>query len=210
MSILSRINKILLILVLLLSGFSLLFGYPGYRYLYKEQLYSLYHKHLYMYPERYAENIHWLEQTIKADFANPLNALAHIETKKEWEWYRNLFNMHVNLLLTRNYLQWAKGYYKEHAYFFNEPWKDMNIRSMKKAIALIEVATLYWEEALKNITDIKAMKLNFLNLEEIQNWEDEYYRINTRKLNYATIIDRELARIERIKKEFLAMDENTF
>lgn len=163
-----------------------------------------------MYPENHAENIYWLEQTLRSDFANPLNALAHIETKKEWEWYRNMFTMHINLLLTQNYLHWAKGYMKDHAYFFNEPWKEENIKSMEKAKTLVDFSAVYWKEVQKNIVQISNMKLYFLNLEEIQSWEDEYYRIVTKKLDYTKIIDRESTRIERITKEFIAMDDTTY
>lgn len=186
------------------------FTWPGYRLLYREQLYKLYHKNFYLYPENFAENIYWLEQVLRADYANPLNALARIETKQEWEWYRHHFTLHVNLLLLKNYLQWARGYMKHHAYFYNEPWKEQNVKSLEKAQALVEFAQIYWQEALKNVENIKAMNMYFMNLEEIQNWEDEYFRIRTDKLDYETIINRELARIERIKTEFLSMDETTY
>ena len=200
-----------IITLLLLSIFSQsLFSWPGYRLLYKEQLYELYHLHLYMYPENYAENIHWLESVLKSDFANPLNALARIETKQEWEWYRKMFLMHTNLLLIKNYLRWAKGYMKEEAYFYNAPWRDMSIRSMKKSKALIAVAEVYWDNTLNIVTEIQEMKLYFLNLEEIQEWEDEYYRIVNNELNYQSIINRELQRIDRVTKEFELMDLSTY
>ncbi|MFW5788469.1 MAG: hypothetical protein ACOCW3_00895, partial [Spirochaetota bacterium] len=60
----------------------------AYRLIYKEQLYELNHEQLYMYPEDYAANIAWLERALDADFANPLYALAEIETPREWEYYR--------------------------------------------------------------------------------------------------------------------------
>ncbi len=81
----------------------------AYRLIYREQLYQLHHRQLYNYPLDIAENIHWLETALRADFANPLNALAHIENETEWEKYRQLFTMHLHLKLTELYLLWATG-----------------------------------------------------------------------------------------------------
>lgn len=161
-------------------------AYPGYTMLYKEQLYQLVQQRLYMYPENFAENILWLEETLRADFANPLNALATIRDERDWQWYRNLFLMHVNLLLVKQYLGWAVGYMKFDARFYNAPWRDMTIRSMQKARRLVEYAQTYWSEALKYVEAVRAMKLNFFSMPRIQNWEDEYYRILRKDLPYSS------------------------
>ena len=54
-------------------------AYPVY---YKEQYYKLYHIHYIQYPDDTIENIYYLEQAAKADFCNPLYALAKIEDKE--------------------------------------------------------------------------------------------------------------------------------
>ncbi len=196
--------------VLLFSATYTVFSWPGYRLRYKEQLYELYHRHLTMYPEQFAENIHWLEQVLRSDFANPLNALARINTKKEWEWYRNHFNLHVNLLLTKLYLSWGKKYGREKVYFYNAPWKEENIASLKKAIALFEYANVYWQESLQYVEQIDDMNELFLSLEAIQYWEDEYIRIKLNTLDYHAIIQRELQKAENAITEFEAMDKSTY
>lgn len=209
-------SRIRLYILLLVGSISILllpissYAWPGYKYIYKEQIYELYHEQLYMYPENFAENIYWLEQALRLDFANPLNALAKITTEQEWEWYKSMFLLHINILLTRNYLQWGKRYYKYNAYFFNEPWKEVNIESMKKAKTLIEYSQVYWSRVLTIADEITSMKLYFLNLEDIQHWEDEYFRIVNNDLNYEHIISRELERISTLTKKFETMDENTY
>ena len=45
---------------------------------YKEDFYKLYHIHYQQYPDDCMENIYWLEQAVRADFANPLYAKAKI------------------------------------------------------------------------------------------------------------------------------------
>ncbi|MFW6212871.1 MAG: hypothetical protein ACOC8L_08210 [Spirochaetota bacterium] len=108
----------------------------SYKLLYKEQLYDLNHQQLYMYPEDYAANIAWLERALAADFANPLYAFAEIENEREWEFYRNLFWMHLNLHMVDQYLGWAAGYVKFDARFFNYPWKEDNLESLRRAESL--------------------------------------------------------------------------
>jgi hypothetical protein len=76
-------------IVLLL--FIALLGAPrlaAYQVEYKEQFYRLFHLHYIQYPDDTMENIYWLEQAMKADFANPLYALALIENEVQWEKYR--------------------------------------------------------------------------------------------------------------------------
>ena len=75
-----RPAAILLVLVALIAP-----GAPAYYVQYKEQYYKLYHLHYIQYPDDTMENIYWLEQAMKADFANPLYALALIENQTPWE-----------------------------------------------------------------------------------------------------------------------------
>ncbi|MFO7780888.1 MAG: hypothetical protein R6W94_04615 [Spirochaetia bacterium] len=180
----------------------------AYRLIYKEQLYELYHVHFYQYPERIAENVKWLQMALQADFANPLYALAEIENKTEWERYRNLFMMHVNLKLVELHLRWASKYNKQVAYFYNAPWRDDNLESLERAESLFEVALAYWEEALS--WSEEAWQLQFVHLEEIQNWADENHRIETGELDYEAIIGRHLERLRAVRAEFEAMDESTY
>jgi hypothetical protein len=165
----------------------------AYRVLYAEQYYRLYHLHFYQYPDDTMENIYYLEQALKADFANPLYALARIENRQQWAQYRQLFRMHVNLKLAELYLTLGSKYDKMVAYFYNAPWKEQNLDSLDKA-----------EQAYR-----VALHLGF-NLEEIQKWEDEWKRILVGDLDYRQIINGHLARLERVRRTFRAMDEKTY
>jgi hypothetical protein len=194
-----------LVVLLFLTGIG---QADAYRLIYKEQLYELNHQQLYMYPEDYAENIRWLELALKADFANPLYALAVIETPREWEYYRNLFWMHLNLHLVNQYLGWASKYVKFDAYFYNQPWREDNLESLMRAEGLFEMARYYWDEAVRWSND--ASRFPWLNLEEVQQWEDQSFRIQAGELDYGAIIDRHVADLERVRAQFLAMDESTY
>ncbi len=180
----------------------------AYRLTYREQLYELYHRHFYMYPERVAENVYWLEQALRSDFANPLNALARIENEREWEWYRSMFTMHINLLLVDLYLQWGAQYMKFDAYFYNAPWRRENLESLDRAEALFAYAELYWDAAQR--WSQTAATTRFINLEEIQYWEDQHFRIRTGELDYGRIIARHLDRVAEVRAAFAAMDQDSY
>jgi hypothetical protein len=180
----------------------------AYRLTYREQLYELYHQHFTMYPERIAENVYWLEQALRSDFANPLNALARVETSREWEWYRYLFTMHINLKLVDLYLQWGAQYMKLEAYFFNAPWQQDNLESLDRAEELFRYALRYWEAADR--WSRQATEFRFVHLEEIQKWEDEHHRIRIGELDYGRIIARHLDRVAEVRAAFEAMDESTY
>lgn len=171
----------------------------AYKILYAEQFYRLFHNHFYQYPQDINENIWYLEQALKSDFANPLNALARIETKKEWEKYRYLFNMHVNLKIIEQYRLLGSKYDKQVFYFYNTPWKEDNLKSLQIAEANYNKALYYWKEAKKWASKASGI---WVNLEEIQNWEDESYRILSGDLNYQKIMERDLLRLDKVRSEF--------
>jgi hypothetical protein len=180
---------------------------PAYTIMYAEEFYVLYHEQLTMSTDEIMENIVWLEQALAADFANPLYALARVENKREWEQYRALFKMHVNLKLVQMHLKLATLYDKRVAYFFNAPWKEQNLESLKMAEGLYNKGLYYWQESLTWARKVRAFGIS---LEEIQNWEDEAHRIRAGELDYRRIIAEQLTRLERVRAAFEAMGPGTY
>jgi hypothetical protein len=188
--------------------FITVFSASGWRILYKEQYYKLYHEQLHHYPEDTMESMFYLQQALKADFCNPLYALAKINDKTDWERYRYLFTMHVNLRLVYLSLTLGSKYDKMVAYFYNEPWKRQNLESLVTAEELYRSALAYWSEA--KTWSLRAWGLRDVHLEKIQEWEDENMRIETGELNYAEIITKQLTRLQKVRQTFQNMDENTY
>ena len=182
----------------------------AYKILYAEQWYELYHQHLYQYPEDSLENIHYLGMALRSDFANPLNALAKIEDEREWEKYRYLFYMHVNLRLIDSYIQLGNKYNKRNAYFYNYPWKYSNLDSLDTAEECYQYALNFWEDAVEWSAKAQDQKFAWMFIEDIQFWEDESYRIQEGELNYGRTIERELKRLQEVREKFQAMDETTY
>lgn len=198
-------KKALLVLcALILSATSA----SAWRILYKEQYYKLYHEKFYHYPDDTTESMYYLEQALKVPFANPLYAMAKIKDQTDWERYRYLFMMHVNLKLVYLSLQLGAKYDKMAAYFYNEPWKTQNLDSLKTAEQVYRSAFGYWDEARK--WSAEAWGVRSIHLDQVQEWEDENTRIETGVLDYTRIIDEQLARLSKVRADFQAMDQNTY
>jgi hypothetical protein len=173
---------------------------------YKEQYFRLYHLHYIQYPDDTMENIYWLEKTLQADFANPLYAAALIENEAQWEKYRYLFMMHVNLKLIEQYLFLGNKWNKRHAYFYNAPWKEQNLESLETAETCFKTALFYWQDAMTWAGKAQERRFRFINLEQVQYWQDEAQRIERKALDYEMIIRRELALLQKVRERFQSMD----
>lgn len=195
-----------LLLVWLLPGFSVPLG--AYTITYAEQFYELYHQNLYRYPEDYQENIWYLERALRSPFANPLHALARIDNPEEWERYRHLFYMHLNLELVKQYRGLASKFDKREAYFYNYPWKSANLDSLETAESCYQAALAYWEEALTWWA--KLHSIDYIHLEEIEEWEDEKFRIDQGELDYGEFIALDLKRLQEVRTAFEEMDDDTY
>jgi hypothetical protein len=196
--------KTALIIIFIAAG-----SLPGNSYFvtYKEQYYRLYHIHHIQYPDDTMENIYWLEQAMKADFANPLYALALIENEVQWEKYRYLFNMHINIKLLEQHMYLGNKWNKRKAYFYNAPWKEQNLESLEIAETCYRTALYYWDEALKWYEKANDKRFRWINLQKVQFWEDEVFRIEEGTLNYGKTINRELTLLQNVREKFQAMEK---
>ena len=188
------------------------FQMPMHAYLvkYKEDFYRLYHVHYQQFPDDCIENIYWLEKAAQADFCNPLYANAKIENKKQWEKYRYLFQMHINLKLIEQHLRLGRIYDKKVAYFYDAPWQEEYLRNLEKALSCYNAGFYYWQEAQIWAEKAGVKEFYFLTLTDVQFWEDELERIKTGELNYGAMLEREVKRVESVRDSFLAMDSKSY
>lgn len=198
--------------LLLLITLSFIAPSSGYSYSckYKEDYYRLFHIHYQQYPDDVMENIYWLEKTVKADFCNPLYAQCTINDEKDWEKYRYLFMMHVNLKLIEQHMRLGRIYDKQVAHFYDQPWAEEYIRNLEKSLSCYEMGLVYWQEAKLWAEKANTSSFRFLYLTDIQNWEDERERVGTGKLDYEKILNREIKRVKKVIDEFKAMNDTTY
>jgi len=187
--------------------FSAVIPLNAYFVTYKEQYYRLYHLHLIQYPDDTMENIYWLEKAMQADFSNPLYALALIEDETQWEKYRYLFNMHLNLKMIEQYLFLGNKWNKRRAYFYNAPWKSQNLESLDTAETCYRTALYYWDGAREWAEKANEKRFYFINLPKVQFWEDEALRMDSGELDYGKIISRELDLLQKVRERFQGMGD---
>ena len=182
---------------------------PGFSYMvkYKEDYYKLFHVHYQQYPDDCIENIYWLEQAVKADFCNPLYAPVTINDEKDWEKYRYLFQMHINLKLIEQHLRLGRTYDKKCIYFYDAPWKEEYLRNMEKALTCYKAGLYYWQEAKVWCEKSSNASFNFITITEKQNWEDERERIISGELNYEKMLKREISRLEENIEKLKSMEK---
>jgi len=179
----------------------------GYLVMYKEQYYKLFHVHYNQYPDDTLENIFWLEQALKANFCNPLYALARIETEQQYEKYCYLFMMHLNIKMTEQYLYMANKFNKRYAYFYNAPWKEENLKSLVIAEKYFETGRYYWKEAFSWAEKARNTRFRWMKLEKAEFWEDEAFRIiELKTFSYGKTIDRELAMLYSVREQLQALE----
>ena len=199
-----KIFKTLAVFLILLFAIS-----PAFSYMvkYKEDYYKLFHVHYQQYPDDVMENIYWLEKAVQADFCNPLYTGVKINDENDWEKYRYLFMMHINLKLIEQHMRLGRVYDKQVAHFYDAPWKDQYLENLNKAKSCYEAGLYYWQEAKLWAEKANTGKFKFLFLTDIQNWEDERERIGNGKLDYDKILNRELTRLNKVIDDFEKMDE---
>ena len=137
-------------------------------------------------------------------------ANAKITTEKEWEKYRYLFQMHINLKLIEQHLRLGRTYDKKTAYFYDAPWKDEYLRNLEKTLSCYNAGLYYWQEAQLWAEKANVKDFTFLFITDVQNWEDERERIKTGELDYGKMLSREIKRVEEVRDTFLAMESKRY
>ena len=174
---------------------------------YKEEYYNLYHIHFVQHPDDCIENIYWLERAARADFCNPRYLGFVVKNEKEWEKYRYLFMMHLNLKLVEQHLRLGSIYDKDTVYFYDAPFKKQILEDLEITLQCYKTALVYWDEAKVWYEKANGSSFNFLYITARQEWEDERERIQNGKLNYERTITREIKRIESNIEQLNQMDE---
>lgn len=203
----SRALKIFLVAAHLALSLSPL---GAYMVKYKEDFFRLYHVHYQQYPDDCIENIYWLEKAAQADFANPLHAAVKIETEKEWEKYRYLFQMHINLKLIEQHVRLGRTYDKKAICFYDAPWKDEYARDLEKTLSCYNAGLYYWKEARLWAEKANSVSFDFLHLDGAQFWEDERERIKAGSLDYGKTLAREIARVTKERDALLALESKSY
>ncbi|NIZ18406.1 hypothetical protein [Entomospira culicis] len=175
------------------------------RIVYTEQWYRLYHQHLLRSPSDEFENLVYLEHALNAEFSHPLYALAKIESADQWQLYRYLFKMHLNLQMVRTYMALADKYDRRNVPFYSAPWKEQSLKNLDIAENYYQRARYFWDEALIWIEQMDNPDFRWIYIPEISNWHNERTLIRENKLDFAKILDRHLAKLQENREKLHAL-----
>jgi len=170
---------------------------------YKEDFIRLYNQWLYSDLDSISRNIFFLELAYCVPFDHPIKALIPITNTLQYEKYKNLIMMHICLLLTQAYIDYAKMYIKENIYFFNEEFKNDYIDGYLIAEKYIKDAHKYWlktKDYAYNAKSIKEFKMDNDFYIYHLNLEDEAYKILNNLIKYDKVIRLMLEKIEKNKQ----------
>ena len=166
---------------------------PSRKILYKEEFYRLYYLPLYHREANYIRNIHWLKWAMKVAFAPPIRALTVCETPSQYEKYKILVKMHLNYLMTKNTVLLAARFDKHKPVWFNRPYKESILKSLKIARHYYTSALDHWEKVLYYQRLASSLKGTRIELDFL---EDMIYKIEVGEVDYKRVVNRQLKKLE--------------
>ncbi len=168
---------------------------------YLEDYYELYCMKQYYNENSLRKNIERLKTALKCKFRHPSQALVKMESNAEYNKYRNLLFMHLNMLIMRNYMRVASKYDKQKIYFYNIDFANEIKDSLDIAENLYKEAIPYWEKAKEYAEKASSYKLTT----DLGYIESERYSIVKNELDFGRIIDKY---IEKIGKKRLILGKS--
>ena len=164
---------------------------------YLEDYYELYGMKEYYNENSLRMNIQRLKTGLESKFRHPSEALVPTENDEEYQKYRNLLFMHLNLLIMRNTMTIAARYNLHKIKFYSRDFAKEISESMDIAKRTYEEAIPYWKEAVKYAKNASKIKittgLGFI--------ESERYSIVNNELDFDRIIRGHMKKIDEKKKK---------
>lgn len=170
---------------------------------YVEDFYELYGMKQYYNENSLRKNITRLEIALTCKFRHPSQALVKIDTEEEYQKYRNLIFMHINMLIMRNHLKIATRYDKQKVYFYNLDYAKEIEESLNIAEGLYKKALPFWFAAKKHALRASEIKITT----DLGFIESERYAILHGQTDFEKIITDHMRRLDK-KKGVLAASIN--
>ncbi len=163
---------------------------------YLEDYYELYCMKQYYNENSLRKNIERLKTALRCKFRHPSQALVKMESEAEYNKYRNLLFMHLNMLIMRNYMRIASKYDKQKIYFYNMDFATEIKDSLDIAENLYKEAIPYWKKAREYAGKASNYKLTT----DLGYIESERYSIVKNELDFGRIIDKYIKKIGKKRR----------
>lgn len=173
---------------------------------YVEDFFQIYNEWLYQDLDNISRNIYFLELAWSLPFDHPIRALTPINDETHWERYKLLVKTHIALLLTKNYLDFGKQFYKENIYFYSKEYEkellegyDIAETYFKMALSWFKTAKEYAEKVSTFDPHMYATTLHYM--------EDQYRKLLKGEIYYEVTISRLLEKISRNREKLKKLRE---
>ncbi len=167
---------------------------------YVEDFFRIYTEWLYQDLDNISRNIYFLELAWTLPFDHPIRALTPIRDQTHWNRYKMLMKMHIALLLTKNYLDFGKQYFKENIYFYSEEYKKELLEGYDIAEAYFKSA-LGWFYKAKQYANYVSKFDSVKYQTELHFPEDSYKKLINGEIYYEVTIKRLLNEINENRKK---------
>jgi len=168
-------------------------GYQRRQYRYVEEFYRAYYQNLYPDLESLVGRLNLLRWALRSPWAPPALALYNARTKEEYVQYQRLLATRIQLLLTKDFLDYAYYYYAPDVKLWRDAcYLDSILKGFDVVLEAVDLSSLHWErakgwaaEAWKNRNielDSSEMDKMMTEVYYIMN-RDEYTEINDENLN---------------------------
>jgi len=171
---------------------------------YVEDFFRLYNEWLYQDLDNVSRNIYFLELAWVLPFDHPIRALTPISNETHWQRYKYLMKMHIAVLLTKNYLDFGKQFYKENIYFYSKEYE-------KELLEGYDIAETYFKSALgwfriaKQYANLVSKYDPYIYGTTLYHMEDEYKKIINGELYYDVTINRLLNKIKENRNKLKSL-----
>lgn len=166
---------------------------------YVEDFYRLYGMQQYYDENSLRMNIMRLQTALKCRFRHPSEALVKTDSVKEYEKYRKLMFMHINILIMRNHLKIGMRYDMVKIRFYSGSFAEEINDSLNTAEKFYKDALPYWKRAKQLAEEASRIKITT----DLGTMESERYSIIMGELDYGKIIGDHLRRVGE-KRRMLA------
>ncbi len=173
---------------------------------YVEDFFRIYNEWLYEDLDSISRNIYFLELAWVLPFDHPIRALTPISNEIHWQRYKLLIKMHIALLLTKNYLDFGKQFYKDNIYFYSKEYEKELLEGYDIAETYFKSA-LKWFEIAKRYASMVSMYNSQIYRTTLYYIEDEWQKLLNGEIYYDITIKRLINKISQNRNKLKQLRE---
>lgn len=156
-----------------------------------------------------ARNIYFLELALTMPFDHPIKALVKVINKEQYQKYQYAVNAHLNQRLADEYVQYARLFYKENIYFYNDDFQKEYLDGYDIAEFYFNSALIYRRKATEEAQKARAIKgeLNPNRDQTLIDFDQKVYMLTNDPYDFEEIYTRILDELQQNREKILALQQ---